>query len=74
MPAPAGERSEGRAGTAGRRAACGHRREREPDASGGKVGVAKQTHPDHRRSGMKNEYRFGYDEMLIQIQACVPDS
>ena len=23
---------------------------------------------------MKNEYRFGYDEMLIQIQACVPDS
>lgn len=23
---------------------------------------------------MTNEYRFGYDEMLIQIQACVPDS
>ncbi len=22
----------------------------------------------------RNEYRFGYDEMLIQIQACVPDS
>ncbi|HCL3897727.1 TPA: hypothetical protein ACU961_005920 [Pseudomonas aeruginosa] len=22
---------------------------------------------------MKNEYRFGYDEMLIQIQACVPN-
>ncbi|WP_305828001.1 hypothetical protein, partial [Pseudomonas aeruginosa] len=57
-----------------RRVASDRRREREPDTSGGKVGVAKQTHPDHRRSGMKNEYRFGYDEMLIQIQACVPDS